>query len=93
MTTPDPLLWTVPQAARAAHVSRSTGYALVRRGVWPSLKVASRLRVPKDEFLRWIADETQQATLASRARSDLLAALRGVPKVLGSHRATRSDRR
>lgn len=81
-TAPDPLLWTVPQASRAANISRSTGYELVRRGVWPSLRVASRLRVPREEFLRWIAEETKGVTLASKGRYDLNYGMRGLRKGL-----------
>lgn len=52
------IAWTVAEASAAAGVSRSTGYQLVRAGIWPSCKVNSLTRVPREELLLWIRENT-----------------------------------
>jgi predicted DNA-binding transcriptional regulator AlpA len=53
-----PWLVKVSEAARIAGVSRSVGYELVKRGVWPSLHISPKLiRVPLRDLQAWIDAE------------------------------------
>lgn len=44
------LALTVEEAAALAGVSRSQGYAQVRSGAWPSVRVGTAIRVPRRPF-------------------------------------------
>lgn len=49
-----PIMLSVPQLAAVLNISRSIAYALVRSDGFPSLKIGSRIVVPKDNLLCWI---------------------------------------
>ena len=49
-----PIMLSVPQLAAVLNISRSSAYALVRSDGFPSLKIGSRIVVPKDNLLCWI---------------------------------------
>ena len=49
-----PIMLSVPQLAAVLNISRSIAYALVRSNGFPSLKIGSRIVVPKDNLLCWI---------------------------------------
>ena len=49
-----PIMLSVPQLATTLGISRSGAYALVRSDGFPSLKIGSRIVVPKDNLLCWI---------------------------------------
>lgn len=49
-----PIMLSVPQLASVLGISRSGAYALVRSAGFPTLKIGSRIVVPKDELLKWI---------------------------------------
>ena len=51
---PEQLLVTVAEAATMASVSRSTAYALVARGEWPTVAIGSTRRIPVDALREWI---------------------------------------
>lgn len=44
------LALTVEEAAALAGVSRSQGYARVKAGDWPSVRVGKEIRVPRRPF-------------------------------------------
>ena len=49
-----PIMLSVPQLASMLGISRSSAYTLVRSEGFPSLKIGSRIVVPKDKLLCWI---------------------------------------
>jgi len=60
-----PLLLRVPEAARLCGVSRSQGYDLVARGIWPSILLGNRaIRVPREKLLAWIEARTRDGNAA-----------------------------
>ena len=48
-----PIMLSVPQLA-ALGISRSGAYALARSEGFPSLKIGSRIVIPKDKLQNWI---------------------------------------
>lgn len=52
-----PLMLSVPDVAKVLGISRAGVYELVHSREFPSMKVGSRIIIPKDKFLLWI--ETQ----------------------------------
>lgn len=49
-----PIMLSVPQLAAVLNISRSGAYTLVRSEGFPSLKIGSRIVVPKNKLLCWI---------------------------------------
>ena len=49
-----PIMLSVPQLAAVLNISRSGAYALVRSEGFPSLKIGSRIVIPKDKLQNWI---------------------------------------
>lgn len=49
-----PIMLSVPQLAAVLNISRSGAYALVRSDGFPSLKIGSRIVIPKDKLQNWI---------------------------------------
>ena len=54
-----PLMLSVPEMAAVLGISRAGAYGLVRSKGFPTLKIGSRIVVPKEKFLGWI--DTQMA--------------------------------
>ena len=54
-----PLMLSVPEMAAVLGISRAGAYELVRSKGFPTLKIGSRIVVPKEKFLGWI--DTQMA--------------------------------
>ena len=54
-----PLMLSVPEVAAVLGISRAGAYELVRSRGFPTLKIGSRIVVPKEKFLVWI--DTQMA--------------------------------
>ena len=52
-----PLMLSVPDVAKALGISRAGAYELAHRKEFPSMKLGSRIIVPKDKFLRWIEQQ------------------------------------
>ena len=50
---------TVEEAARCLGISRSSGYAAVKRGELPALTLGRRRLVPVPQLLRLLGDEVQ----------------------------------
>jgi excisionase family DNA binding protein len=55
-----PLVYTVPQAAEALAVSRSTVYRLIAEGLLETIKVRSRTRVRPAAIDRYLDDLQRQ---------------------------------
>ena len=53
-----PLMLSVPEVAAALGISQAGAYELVRTDGFPSLKVGSRIVVPKEKFIEWIDKNT-----------------------------------
>ena len=49
-----PLMLSVPEVASVLGISRAGAYELVRSNGFPSLKIGSRIVIPKDKLLGWI---------------------------------------
>lgn len=53
-----PLMLSVPEVAAVLGISQAGAYELVRTDGFPSLKVGSRIVVPKEKFIDWIDENT-----------------------------------
>ena len=49
-----PLMLSIPEMASVLGISRAGAYELVRSNGFPSLKIGSRIVIPKDKLLQWI---------------------------------------
>lgn len=53
-----PLFLNATTVGKALGVSPSTGYELLHEKNFPSLKIGNRIVVPKQEFIRWVEQNT-----------------------------------
>ena len=53
-----PLMLSVPEVAAALGISRAGAYELVRSDDFPTLKIGSRIVVPKEKFIKWVDEKT-----------------------------------
>ena len=53
-----PLMLSVPEVAAVLGISRAGAYELVKSAGFPSLKIGSRIVVPKEKFIGWINSQT-----------------------------------
>ena len=53
-----PLMLSVPEVAAVLGISRAGAYELVRSEGFPSLKIGSRIVVPKEKFIDWVNSQT-----------------------------------
>ncbi len=53
-----PLFLNADTVAKLLGVSPSTGYELMHEKNFPSLKIGSRIVVPKEKFIRWVEQNT-----------------------------------
>ena len=49
-----PLMLSVPEIAAVLGISRAAAYELARSKDFPSLRIGTRIVVPKDKFIDWI---------------------------------------
>lgn len=49
-----PIMLSVTETAAVLGISRTSAYELVKGNDFPSIKVGSRIIVPKDELQQWI---------------------------------------
>ena len=54
-----PLMLSVPDVASVLCLSRADAYELVRSDGFPSLRIGSRIVVPKEKFIEWINANTR----------------------------------
>lgn len=55
-----PLTLSVPEVAAVLGISRAGAYELVKSEGFPSLKIGSRIVVPKEKFIDWIDCQTSR---------------------------------
>ena len=48
------LMLSVPDVAAVLGISRAAAYELARSKDFPSLRIGTRIVVPKDKFINWI---------------------------------------
>lgn len=53
-----PLFLNVATVAKVLGISTSTGYELMHEKDFPSIKIGSRILVPRDKFKAWLDDRT-----------------------------------
>ena len=53
-----PLTLTAPEVGEVLGISRAAAYELVRAKGFPSMRIGTRILVPKDKFLAWIDAQT-----------------------------------
>ena len=54
-----PLTLTVPEVGEVLGISRAKAYDLVRSEGFPSMRIGTRILVPRDKLIRWIDKETE----------------------------------
>lgn len=54
-----PLTLTAQEVGEALGISRAATYELVRSKGFPRMKIGTRILVPKDKFICWIADHME----------------------------------
>ena len=54
-----PLTLTVPEVGEVLGISRAKAYDLARSEGFPSMRIGTRIFVPRDKLIRWIDKETE----------------------------------
>ena len=54
-----PLTLTVPEVGEVLGISRAAAYELVRSKGFPSMRIGTRILVPKDKFIQWIDQQME----------------------------------
>ena len=54
-----PMMLTVPEMGDALGISRAAAYQLVRSRGFPSLKIGTRILVPKEKLIAWINEQAE----------------------------------
>jgi excisionase family DNA binding protein len=54
-------LLDILEASRIAGCGRTTGYAMVMSGQWPSVKIGRSLRVPRSGLQAWLEEREKEA--------------------------------
>ena len=55
-----PLMLSVPEIAVVLGISRAAAYELARSKDFPSLRIGTRIVVPKDKFIDWINTRVEE---------------------------------
>ena len=55
-----PLTLTAPEVGEVLGISRAAAYELVRSKGFPHMKIGTRILVPRDKFLAWIDEQTEE---------------------------------
>ena len=55
-----PLMLSVPENAAVLGISRAAAYELARSKDFPSLRIGTRIVVPKDRFIDWISRRVEE---------------------------------
>ena len=48
---------SVPEAANVLGISRAGAYDLVRSKGFPSINIGTRIVIPKEQFIEWVAQK------------------------------------
>ena len=54
-----PLMLSVPDLASVLGISRAGAYELVKEKGFPTLKIGSRILIPRDKLIAWIDEKSQ----------------------------------
>ena len=54
-----PLFLNAETVAKVLGVSPSSAYELLHEDGFPTLRVGSRMVVPKEQFIQWVSDHTE----------------------------------
>lgn len=54
MAKPDPIAYTVPEAAALLGISEESVYEAIRRNEFPHVKIGRLIRIPKRRFEAWV---------------------------------------
>ena len=53
-----PLFLNARMVAEVLGIAAASGYELLHQEGFPSLRICSRIVVPKDKFIRWVNEQT-----------------------------------
>ena len=54
-----PLTLTAPEVGEVLGISRAAAYELVRTKDFPSMRIGTRILVPKDKLIAWINEQVE----------------------------------
>lgn len=54
-----PLTLTVPEVGRVLGISRAKAYDLARSEGFPSMRIGTRILVPRNKLIRWIDEQAE----------------------------------
>ena len=54
-----PLTLTAPEVGEVLGISRASAYELVRSKSFPSIRIGTRIIVPKDKLIAWINEQVE----------------------------------
>ena len=54
-----PLTLTVPEVGEVLAISRAKAYDLARSEGFPSMRIGTRILVPRDKLILWIDEQTE----------------------------------
>lgn len=54
-----PLTLTAPEVGEVLGISRAAAYELVRSKGFPSMRIGTRILVPKDRLIAWINEQVE----------------------------------
>lgn len=54
-----PLTLTAPEVGEVLGISRAAAYELVRCKGFPSMRIGTRILVPKDKLIAWINEQVE----------------------------------
>ena len=54
-----PLTLTAPEVGEVLGISRASAYELVRSRGFPSIRIGTRIIVPKDKLIAWINEQAE----------------------------------
>lgn len=57
-----PLFLNAETVVRVLNVSPSSGYGLMHKSGFPTLKIGNRIVVPKEQFIQWVSEHTGGGT-------------------------------
>ena len=54
-----PLMLSAPEVGEALGISRAAAYELARSKGFPSIRIGTRILVPKNKFIEWIHEQVE----------------------------------
>jgi len=59
----DKLILTVPEAAGLLQIGRDQAYNLCHVDGFPAVRIGKHIRIPRDQLMEWIADQTGKSVV------------------------------